>query len=59
MYLETEKDISLYGPLLKSRKMSQIVSSMLPNMLRCLESYYFLSQPVTGNRKEMDVTSSA
>lgn len=58
MYLETEKDISLYGPLLKSRKMSQIVSSMLPNMLCCLESY-FLSQPVTGNRKEMDVTSSA
>lgn len=59
MYLETEKDISLCGPLLKSHKMSQIVSSMLPNMPRWLECYYFLSQPVTGNRKEMDVTSSA
>lgn len=59
MYLETEKDISLSGPLLKSHKMSQIVSSMLPNMPCWLECYYFLSQPVTGNRKEMDVTSSA
>lgn len=60
MYLETEKDISLCGPLLKSHKMSQIVSSMLPNMPHWLECYIIsLSQPVTGNRKEMDVTSSA
>lgn len=41
MYLETEKDISLCGPLFKSHKISQIVFSMLPNMLHWLECYYF------------------
>lgn len=60
MYLETEKVISLCVSLFRSHKIppdSVQHASKYAVLARTL--LFLLSQPATGNIKEMDITSSA